>query len=183
MSALTTGGSLVHRVCMVAAVHVESPKAQAFRNQLIKPALLRAYFLAKLPLAAIAGLKVKVLDGERCEASVPFRWITQNPFSSIYFAALTMAAELSCAGLALMAARGAPEPVSVLPVGLSGSFEKKATALTTFTCTDGAKLFAAVNRALESGDGVTVDTQTVGTMPDGTIAARFTFTWSFKRKS
>jgi hypothetical protein len=168
---------------MVSAVHVESPRAQAFRNQLIKPALLRAYFLAKLPLAAIAGLKVKVLDGERCEATVPYGWITQNPFGSMYFAALTMAAELSCAGLALMAARGAPEPVSVLPVGLTGTFEKKATALTTFTCNDGATLFAAVNRALETGEGVTAETETIGRMPDGTIAARFKFTWSYKRKS
>lgn len=168
---------------MVSAVHAESPSAQAFRKQLIKPALLRAYFLAKLPLASFAGLKVKVLDGERCEATVPFGWMTQNPFGSIYFAALTMAAELSCAGLALMAARSAPEPVSVLPIGISGSFEKKATALTTFTCTDGKKLFDAVNRALETGESVTVDTPTVGTMPDGTIASRFVFTWSFKKKS
>jgi hypothetical protein len=168
---------------MVSAVHVESPRAQAFRNQLIKPALLRAYFLAKMPLASFAGLKVKVLDGDRCEATVPYGWITQNPFGSMYFAALAMGAELSCAGLALMAARGAAEPVSVLPIGISGTFEKKATALTTFTCTDGKKLFETVNRALETGEGVTVETSTVGTMPDGKIVARFNFTWSYKKKT
>jgi hypothetical protein len=168
---------------MVAAVHVESPGAKSFRSQLIKPALLRAYFLAKLPLGAIAGLKIVKLDGESCEAAVPFGWITKNPFGSIYFAALTMAAELSCAGLALQAARGAPDPVSVLPIGLNGSFEKKATALTTFTCNDGKMLFDAVNRALETGEAVVVETNTVGRMPDQTIAARFNFTWSFKRKA
>jgi hypothetical protein len=167
---------------MVAAVHAESPGARSFRNQLVKPALLRSYFLAKLPLAAVAGLKITRLDGEVCETTVPFGWLTQNPFRSMYFAAQAMAAELSCAGLALMAARGAPEAVSVLPVGIAGTFEKKATALVTFTSSDGARLFEAVNRALATGESVTVETSTVGRMADGTIVSRFTFTWSYKKK-
>src|SRR5215813_15437773 len=113
---------------MVIAVDASSPSAQAFRKRLIQPALLRAYFLAKLPLAAMAGLRIEHLDGERCAASVPWNWATRNPFGTIYFAALAMAAELSCAGLALMAARGASEPVSVFPVGISGQFVKRAVA-------------------------------------------------------
>jgi hypothetical protein len=168
---------------MIAAVNVSSPGAQSFRNQLIKPALLRAYFLAKLPLAAAAGLRITRLDGNSCDVSVPFGWRTTNPFGSIYFAALSMAAELSCAGLAMMAVRGAPEPVSVLPIGLEGTFEKKATAVTTYTCNDGPALFAAVNRALETGEGVTCVAETVGRMPDGTRVSAFKFTWSFKKKS
>ena len=166
-------------------VSVASPDAQAFRKQLIQPALLSAYFLAKLPLAAMAGLKITRLDGDVCEVTVPYGWRTQNPFRSIYFAALSMAAELSCAGLALMAGRGAGkvEPVSVLPVGLEGKFEKKATALTTFVCSDGPRLFQAVNEALRTGEGVTTTTDTIGRMADGTIVSTFKFTWSFKKKS
>jgi hypothetical protein len=166
-------------------VSITSPDAEAFRKQLIQPSLLRAYFLMKLPLAAMAGLKIRRLDGNVCEVSVPYSWRTQNPFKSIYFAALTMAGELSCASLALMAARGAGtgSPVSVLPVGLEGRFEKKAPELTTFTCADGPVLFDAVNEALKTGEGVTVDTETAGRMKDGTLAARFKFTWSFKKKS
>jgi hypothetical protein len=166
-------------------VSTSSPDAEAFRKQLIQPALLRAYFLMKLPLAAMAGLKIQRLDGNVCEVSVPYAWRTQNPFKSIYFAALAMAGELSCASLALMAARGAGKssPVSVLPVGLEGRFEKKATEITTFTCSDGPALFAGVNEALRTGEGVTVETETAGRMRDGTLAARFTFTWSFKKRS
>lgn len=167
---------------MTATVDATSPGAKSTQKNLTSKSLLRAYFLAKLPMAAFAGLKVEHLDGEACHVSVPFGWRTQNPFSSIYFAALAMAAELSCAGLALMAARGAPEKVSVLPVHMEGSFEKKATAKVTFVCTDGPALFAAVNRALESGQGESVRASTIGTLPDGTIAARFTFEWSFKKK-
>lgn len=159
-----------------------SPGAETLRKRLTSPRLLDAYFLAKLPLAAMAGLKIVRLDGRACEVTVPFGWRTQNPFGSIYFAALSMAAELSCAGLALMAARGAPVPVSVLPVGIEGTFEKKATARTRFVCTDGDQLFEAVREAVATGEGVTRVTHTEGRMEDGTLVSRFRFTWSFKKK-
>lgn len=168
---------------MSEAVTADSPEAKKLRRYLSSGPLLKAYLTAKLPMAALAGLKIRELDGERCVVTVPFGWRTQNPFGSIYFAALSMAAELSCAGLALTAARGAPRPVSVLPVHLEGDFEKKATALTRFTCEDGAALYAAVNDALRTGQGVTCVTQTVGKMDDGTTVARFRFTWSFKEKT
>jgi hypothetical protein len=168
---------------MVMSVDASSPGAQTFRKRLIQPALLRAYFLAKLPLAAMAGLRIEELDGKRCEVTVPWNWATKNPFGTIYFAALSMAAELSCAGLALMAARAASEPVSVFPVGISGQFVKRAMAKTTFTCVEGDVLFAAVNEALRTGEGVTRTVSTTGTMPDGTIASTFELTWSFKKKS
>lgn len=164
-------------------VSSESPGAQKLRNQLIKPALLRAYFLAKLPLAAMAGLEIRRLDGRACEVHVPFGWRTKNPFGSMYFAAQTMAAELCCAGLALTAARGGPEEVSVLPVGLSGRFDKRAIADVTFTCADGEPLYAAVNETLATGEGVTVDAHALGRMADGTVVSQFTFTWSFKRRA
>src|SRR5262245_44535674 len=88
---------------MTLAADVQSPGAQTFKNRLISPRLLQAYMAAKMPLGALAGLKVEVLDGYKCSVSVPYSWRTKNPFGSIYFAALSMAGELSCAGLALMA--------------------------------------------------------------------------------
>jgi uncharacterized protein DUF4442 len=163
-------------------VDASSPGARAFRNRLIQPALVRAYFLAKMPLAALAGLKIHHLDGARCDVSVPHGWATKNPFGTIYFAALAMAAELSCAALALMAARGASEPVSVFPIGISGKFEKRALSQTTFTCTEGELLFAAVNEALRTGEAATRTVSSTGRMSDGTVAATFELTWSFKKK-
>lgn len=150
---------------------------------MLSSARLSAYMLAKMPLGAFAGLRVVTLEGERCEVSVPYGWRTTNPFGSIYFGALTMAAELSTGALALMASQASSSPVSVLPIGLAGTFEKKATTVTTFTCSHGGRLFAAVSQALETGEGVTALADTVGSMADGTVAARFTFTWSFKKRS
>lgn len=168
---------------MVETVTSESSGARVLRSRLVKPALLRAYFLAKLPLGAIAGLTITHLDGDSCEVVVPFGWRTRNPFGSMYFAAQSMGAELSCAGLALTAARGGSESVSVLPVALSGRFEKRAIADVTFTCPDGQAVYRAVNETLATGEGVTAETKTTGRMADGTVVSEFSFTWSFKRRS
>lgn len=153
------------------------------RRRMLSPMLMRGFFLAKLPLALIAGLRIRELTAERCVTTVPYGWRTTNPFRSTYFAALSMAAELSTGALAMAAVETAPQPVSMLITGMTATFGKKATGLTSFTCADGAKLSEGVARAVSTGEPVTVEALTVGTAPDGAEVARFTFTWSFKVKS
>lgn len=150
------------------------------RRRMLNPFLMRGFFLAKLPLALMAGLRLRELNEERCVATVPYGWRSTNPFRSTYFAALSMAAELSTGALAMAAVESAPRPVAMLITGLTASFEKKATGLTTFTCTEGARVFDAVARTIATGEAVAVEVPTVGTSPDGIVVARFTFTWSFK---
>lgn len=152
-------------------------------KRMTSPLLLRLFMLFKLPLGLFAGLRVSHLDTRRCSARLPYGWRTTNPFRSMYFAAQSMAAELSTGALASLAVEVAPKSVSMLITGLEAEFGKKATAWTTFTCEDGAALFAAVAQTVETGEPVTVKTSTVGRMDDGTEVARFTFTWSFKRRS
>jgi acyl-coenzyme A thioesterase PaaI-like protein len=168
---------------MTHTADIASPGAQTFRNRLMSARLFPAYMAAKMPLGALAGLKMEQLDGHQCSVSVPYGWRTKNPFGSIYFAALSMAAELSCAGLALMASRAPQEKVAVYPIGLKGDFIKQAKAKTTFTCTQGAELFAGVRRAVETGEAVTVVTTTVGLTDEGLIVSKFDFTWSYKKKT
>jgi len=153
------------------------------RRRMLNPFLMRGFFLAKLPLALFAGLRLRELNEERCVATVPYGWRSTNPFRSTYFAALSMAAELSTGALALAAVESAPRNVAMLITGLTASFEKKATGLTTFTCTDGPRVFEAVARTIATGEPVAVEMPTVGTSPDGTVVARFTFIWSFKVRS
>jgi len=147
------------------------------------PWLMRVYMLAKLPLALIAGLRVRELDADRCVVTVPYGWRTTNPFRSTYFAALSMAAEMSTGALSMAVVQSAPAPVALLIVNMEASFEKKATALTTFTCEDGAKAIAAVEETLRTGEPATAILESVGRAPDGIEMARFAFTWSFKRRS
>src|SRR4051812_43605267 len=54
------------------------------------------YFMfSKLPSAWVCGVRVRELDEQHCVVSVPYKWLSQNPFKSIYFACQAMAAEMS----------------------------------------------------------------------------------------
>lgn len=142
-----------------------------------------AYLGAKLPLAAFAGLRIDEFDAEKCAVSLPYGWRTQNPFQSIYFAAQCMAAELSTGALAMLAIQSSNESVAMLVTNMEASFGKKATERSTFLCTDGLKVFEAIDHTIKTGEGVTVDMHTIGTMPNGEQISEFTFQWSFKKRS
>jgi hypothetical protein len=148
---------------------------------MLSPWMMRGFMLSKLPLALAAGLRVRELDEEHCRVTVPYGWRSTNPFRSTYFAALSMAAEMSTGALAMLEVELAPKPVSMLITGMTAEFGKKATGLTSFTCADGRALADAVARAV-AGEPNTFEAVSTGTSPDGTVVARFTFTWSFKAK-
>lgn len=162
-----------------------TPEVEAARRRLVRrvrsPLLMRFFLIARLPLAFFAGLRVRHLEPGRCEVTVPYGWRSQNPFRSVYFAAQSMAAEMSTGALAMLALAGRP-PAAMLIVGLEAEFGKKATSLVTFTCSDGAALFAAVEQTLATGEPATATVETVGRMADGTEVSRFRFAWSFKRR-
>ena len=157
--------------------------ADKLRSRMRNPWLMRLYMLRKLPLALIAGVRVRDLDCERCVVTIPYGWRSTNPFRSTYFAALSMAAEMSTGALSMAVVQSVPAPVAMLIVGMEASFDKKATAMTTFTCEDGAKAIAAVAETIRTGEPATARLESVGRMPDGTEVARFVFTWSFKKRS
>lgn len=153
------------------------------RKQIRNPILVRLFLLTQLPLGFFAGLRVRTLEEDLCQTTVPYGWWTKNPFRSTYFAAQAMAAELSTGVLAMAAVKAAPAPVAMLIVDLEAVFGKKATALSVFTCEGGAALRTAVEETLATGEPATATVETVGRMNDGTEVSRFRFTWSFKKRS
>lgn len=160
----------------------DGPAVEKLRRRVTRRWMLRLFMLAKLPLALVAGLRVVRLDRRVCEVTIPYGWRTTNPFRSTYFAALSMAAEMSTGALGLAVVEAAPEKVSMLIVGMTADFTKKADDLTTFRCEDGDAMADAVVKTLADGEPVKVTTTTVGRNEAGDEVARFTFTWSFKRK-
>ncbi len=146
-----------------------------------RPWLARLYFLRQLPTAWWWGLRVRTLEEDQAEVTIPYNWRTKNPFRSIYFAALAGAGELSTGLLALKVLESMP-PTSMLVVEQQAEFLKKATTLTTFKCTQGAEVAEAVRRAVETGEPQTVRMTATGRNATGEIVARVHITWSFKRK-
>lgn len=141
------------------------------------------FLFAKLPAAYICGVRLRKVTEREAVATVPFRWISQNPFKSIYFACLSMAAELSTGILALTYIYGRKPRVSMLVVHMEADFRKKGTGLVSFTCEDGEGFRAAVEQALTTGASVQFTSSAIGHNESDEVVAEFRFTWSFKAKS
>lgn len=158
-----------------------SPRAQAYARRVANPFFLPIWMFFKLPSALFVGARITELTGERCVATAPYSWRSQNPFRSTYFAVQAMAAELSTGALVLL--HTYDHRFSTLVVDMKATFGKKATALAFFTCEGGAQVEQAVKEAIETGEARTVTLETVGRMRDGTEVSRFVFTWSMRKKS
>ncbi len=143
---------------------------------------MRLFMLTNLPFGFLAGLKVIDIDSKKASVSIPYKYLTKNPFRSIYFAALSMAAELSSGILALAAVEETKKPISMLVLDMKANFRKKATGKIIFTCLDGDKIFNAVQKCMDSNEGQTVMVNSVGLDNRGNEVASFSFTWTFKKK-
>jgi hypothetical protein len=147
------------------------------------PVKFRLFMLSKLPAAFFSGVRVKAISAERAEVTVPYKWFSQNPFRSTYFACLAMAAEMSTGLLAMAHIHKRKPSVSMLVRHIEGEFTKKATELTHFVCEGGDAFRQAVEESIATGEGRTVKATATGTNAAGEQVAVFHITWSFKAKS
>jgi hypothetical protein len=155
--------------------------AISYRNKMTNPLIFWIAMLVKLPSAIFWRLRVTKLDREICEVTIPYFWRSQNPFKSIYFAALAGAAELSTGALCQLALAGKGN-FSMLVVDFKAEYSKKANTKITFTCEQGAELFELTEKM---GPGATDQLTMISTGKNtsGETVAKFYITWSFKRKS
>jgi hypothetical protein len=159
--------------------------SQKFFFKLINhPFKFRMYLhlLYKLPAAFFSGVRVKEINEEKCVTSVPYKWLTQNPFRSTYFASLAMAAEMSTGTLALSNIYKRIPGVSMLLIKMEASYFKKANGRIYFTCEQGKEITEVINAAISSGEGKSIIVRSAGKNKNGEVVAAFLFTWSFKAK-
>jgi hypothetical protein len=159
-----------------------SDTAQTFIQLMKHPVKSRIFLFTKLPAAFFSGVRLMDVDEKQCTVTVPYKWFSQNPFRSTYFACLAMAAELTTGSLAMVHIYKRKPAVSMLIVKMEATYLKKATGITTFTCVEGAALREAVERAIATGDSQTLVTRSSGVNEQGESVAEFLFTWSFKIK-
>ncbi len=155
-------------------------KQNKLKKKMLNPFIFFLFTLFKVPAVAIAGVRVKRLEENICEATVPFKFLNKNPFKSMYFAVQAMAAEISTAVPAMIAIEKYNESVAMLVVETKAEFFKKGISKVTFTCESGPDFAAALEKSIQTKEAVTVVAKTTGTMADGTVVSVFYFTWSFK---
>lgn len=147
------------------------------------PANLNRFLFFKLPAAFICGVRVKALSRTECTVTIRHRWINQNPFNSMYFAAQAMAAELSTGALVMAAIEESGQKVSMLVAQNKSVFTKKATGRITFTCLDGEAIRATIARSIATGEGQTLWMSSEGVNESGETVSRFGFEWTVKARS
>jgi len=160
-----------------------APTQQSFLKLANNSLKFRMYLLLKLPAAFFSGIKIREINEERCVTSVSLKWLTQNPFGSVYFASLAMAAEMSTGSLALSNIYKKVPAVSMLVTKMEAAYFKKARGTILFTCEDGKQLSHSINDAASTGEARTVTATSRGRDKAGDLVAEFAFTWSFKLKA
>lgn len=147
------------------------------------PVKFRMFLFLKLPSAFFAGVRIKDISEEFCTVIVPYKWFSQNPFKSTYFACLAMAAEMTTGSLGLAHIHKRKPAISMLVVKIEGNYFKKATGITSFTCNDGIAIRNTIEEAVAKGEPRSFRALSTGINKDGEKVAEFFVTWSFKQRS
>lgn len=160
-----------------------NPNAPAFIKLMKHPVKFRMFLFSKLPSAFFAGVRIKEVDKKKCVVTVPYKWFSQNPFRSTYFACLSMAAELSTGSLSMIHIYKRIPPVSMLVIKVESEYFKKAVGKTIFICEDGELISKTIEESILTGEARMVRAKSTGKNKDGELVAEFYITWSFKPKS
>lgn len=148
----------------------------------ITPKRVNLFMLLKLPLAYIGGVRVKTLSEEQATVKITHKWMNQNPFKSMFWAAQGMAAEMSTGVLVMKAIEDSKEDVSMLITHQEASFYKKATGEILFTCKGGNEISKAIKMSKINKEGQVVQLITEGKNENGVVVSKFSFDWSLKVK-
>ena len=153
-----------------------------FQNKMLNPFFFKLFLFLKLPMAFLAGLKLKELSDSHAVVKMKYKYLNKNPFGSIYFACLSMAGELASGMLAASIAYKSKPKLSMLVVGVKINFSKKAVGTILFECNQGKEILATIQKSIDTGEGKTIDVLTVATNEHGDVVAEFLIKWSFKVK-
>ena len=148
----------------------------------ITPKRVNLFMLLKLPLAYISGVRVKTLSEEQATVKIAHKWMNQNPFKSMFWAAQGMAAEMSTGVLVMRAIADSKENVSMLVTHQEANFYKKATGKILFTCKGGDEIRKAIKMSKQNKEGQVVQLIAEGKNEDGVVVSKFNFEWSLKVK-
>lgn len=146
---------------------------------------LRTFSWRKIPLIALVNPTVLEFSNERVVIKIPLNVLTRNHQGAMYFGALAIGADCASAYLAVRQIMQRHLPLHFVFKDMQGQFLKRAESDVHFTCTDGALLLAAVERALISGERENIPLRIIATTPSKTGAepvAEFQLTLSLRRK-
>ena len=148
----------------------------------LTPKKINFFNAFKLPVAFIAGVRVKSINSKSCVVVVKHKWINQNPFKSMFWAVQGMAAELSTGALVMDKIHQSGKDISMLVLSNDASFSKKARGRISFACNQGQEIDNIVEKAIKTGKGQTVWLNSKGVNSQNIEVSNFNFQWTLKVK-
>ena len=148
----------------------------------ITPNSFNKFLLFKLPSAYFTGVRLDSLSDTKATVRVKHRWISQNPFNSLYYGVQAMAAEIATGVWVIKKIGESSRNISMLVTHQTASFTKKARGMVRFTCDEGAKIQQAIDATIKTGEGQTIHLKSQGLNEQGEQVSVFEFEWSLKLK-
>jgi hypothetical protein len=143
---------------------------------------INTFMFFKLPLGWWSGMRVKSLTDTTAIVKITHKWINQNPFKSMFWAAQGMAAEMSTGVLVMQEIEHSKRKVSMLVTHQESDFFKKATGTVLFKCQGGIQIRKAIEESVKTGEGQVIRLTSEGVNEDGVVVSNFKFQWSLKVK-
>ena len=134
--------------------------------------------LFKLPAAWLMGVKVSKINNSNCICTLKYRWINQNPFKSIFWAAQGMAAEFATGVLLMREIELSNKNISMLLVDVEAKFTKKAVGKISFKCDKGLMIKKKVDSLNSQNTKSTMWIDSIGVDESGQEVSKFKFNWS-----
>ena len=143
------------------------------------PNRINRFLLYKLPAAWLTGVRVTLINDDKCEVKVRFKWINQNPYRSMFWAVQGMAAELTTGMLLTKCIEDSKTNISMLLVGNKSNFYKKAVGKIKFICDEGENAKELINLTKQNKTHKAW-LKAKGIDESGDIVSEFYFEWSCK---
>jgi acyl-coenzyme A thioesterase PaaI-like protein len=139
---------------------------------------LRLWMLRHLPMGLLTGMRIQSLEEGSCVVVLKERWWIRNPFGSVFWAVMGMAAELSTGALVYT---HAGKEVKFILVGMEGTFFKKVKGKSYYFCQAGSDVLRIFERIQDAGDSGEVILPVMVKDAGDQLLAEFSFRWQLRK--
>ena len=130
-------------------------------------------------MGLLSGMKIEVLNENTCKVVLKDRFWIHNPFGSVFWAVMGMAAELSTGALLYAWASGSN--VRFILVKVEAEYLKKVRGKSFYFCPSGQEVLRIIETLENPGDTQIVEMPVTAFDQHEQVVAKFLFTWSLKK--
>jgi hypothetical protein len=129
-------------------------------------------------MGMLTGMRIERMNEEECIVVLKDRWWIRNPFGSVFWAVMGMAAELSTGAMVYVYAG---KDIRFILVGMEGIFFKKVKGKSYYFCQAGREVLRMMKQIQDAGDTSDVTMPVQVKDSGGQLLAEFSFRWQLRK--